>query len=81
MAWIETIEEGAATGQLKDIYEGYVKRAGRGPNIIKIMSLRPEALNALEEFRRTIIFGGSSLGRRREELIRVVASALNRCTY
>ncbi len=45
------------------------------------MSLKPETLRRLLQFQDTMTFGGSSLGRRYEELISFRVSALNTCTY
>ncbi|MBI3076395.1 MAG: carboxymuconolactone decarboxylase family protein [Deltaproteobacteria bacterium] len=45
------------------------------------MSLKPAVLERLVAFRDQLTFGGSSLGRRREELISFHVSAVNRCEY
>ena len=43
--------------------------------------LRPEVLRRLLAFQDMLTFGGSSLGRRKEELISFHVSAVNQCGY
>ncbi|MBI4494457.1 MAG: carboxymuconolactone decarboxylase family protein [Chloroflexi bacterium] len=81
MAWIRTIGEAEATGQLKEIYEDVKRRRGLVSAAVAAMALRPEALAKLEAFRSSIIFGASSLGRRREDMIALVVSGINGCRY
>ncbi len=80
MAWIQMVPEDKATGPLK---EGYNPR-GRtiaASEIVKVFSLRPELLDVRLRFSRCTTFGGSSLGRYREELIAVSISAACKCRY
>jgi hypothetical protein len=51
------------------------------PEIIKVFSARPELLQARVAFQNTITFGGSGLGRYREELIATSISALLSCKF
>jgi len=82
MAYIKTIEESEATGQLKEIYEQRKDHhSGRVSNIAKLFSLRPDLLEAQHIFSRAIQFGGSSLGVKREEMISVLVGALLKCSY
>ena len=86
MSWIKTISESEASGKLKEIYDGLQKKALssriRGiAEIAKIFSLRPELLEARGQFGRAVHFGGSGLGRRREELIATAISGLLKCKY
>jgi hypothetical protein len=55
--------------------------AGRVPNIMKCMGLRPEALAGVWRLNMGITFGASTLGRVREEMIATAVSALNHCHY
>ena len=80
MVWIETLDE----SQHPIIQEIAAYRKGTHgyfPNVIQSMSLKPEVLQRLMRFQDSITFGGSSLGRRWEELISFRVSALNSCTY
>lgn len=81
MTWIQTIPEGEATGVLKEVYDAWMKLAGFLPQIVKSTSLRPEFTQKFEALRLAITFGGSRLGRRKEELIALVVSVINKCHY
>ncbi len=84
MAWIEVIDEHEATGAVKRVYEGkkvaVIRKAAVG-EIVKVFSLRPDLLEARTEFGTTMTFGGSGLGRFREELIAVSISAMLQCLF
>jgi len=82
MAFIELVEPAQAEGPLKAIYEAIMQtRGGRLPPPFKAASLHPQAVQALEELNRAVTFGGSTLGRRKEELIATLVSRLNDCDY
>ena len=82
MSFIREIEPDAAEGALKEVYERIMtSRNGRLPPVMKVLGLKPELLDRLEQLNSTISFGGSSLGRRREEMIATLVSALNECHY
>jgi hypothetical protein len=51
------------------------------PAVIAIMKPNPRALRAVSQMNCAVTFGGSTLGRRREELIATAASSLNECFY
>ncbi len=84
MAWIKVIDEAEATGAVKRVYEGkkvaVIRKAAVG-EIVKVFSLRPDLLEAPTEFGTTMTFGGSGLGRFREELIAVSISAMLQCLF
>ena len=83
MSWIREITESEATGEVKATYDQSMSQTGRdrvGP-IIKVFSLRPDLLKARVAFSGAMTFGGSGLGRRREELIATTISALLGCKY
>jgi len=50
-------------------------------NVIRCMSLDPEAARAVMELNRAVTFGGSLLERYQEEAIATIVSATNRCRY
>lgn len=90
MAWIKMVAEDEATGLVKEIYASSGGRAmdsdpTEAPRqlseVVKVFSLRPDLLQARRLFGNTMTFGGSGLGRYREELIAVSISATLRCRY
>ena len=83
MSWIKEISETEATGAVKAAYEESMRFSGKsnvGP-IIKVFSLRPDILKARVGFAAAMTFGGSGLGRRKEELIATSISGLLNCKY
>lgn len=84
MAWIKTVTDSEAQGEVKELYD-HLKKVpafgGRVPNVISSMSLRPKAMQAVYHMGSAISFGGSTLGRVREEMIATVVSAINQCHY
>jgi uncharacterized peroxidase-related enzyme len=81
MAHLRLIDEGEATGRLKEQYEAATSRAGRVFNIVKSMSLNPRVLGASMELYQAIMFGPSELSRVERELLAVVVSCANDCHY
>lgn len=82
MPYIRVIEPEEASGELQATYSRLVKeRNGRLPSIFKIMGLHPKALLGVEAVNQAVTFGGSTLGRSREELIATHVSRLNGCQY
>jgi len=80
MAWIETID-GSQDPTIGKIAQYRMRTHGYFPNVLSAMSLKSDVLERLLHFQDAITFGGSSLGRRWEELISFRVSALNTCTY
>jgi len=83
MSWIKEISEIGATGDLKIAYEQSMRSSGNPKvgNILKVFSLRPDLLKARMGFASAMTFGGSGLGRRKEELIATSISGLLNCKY
>ncbi|MBI2370047.1 MAG: hypothetical protein HYV08_07400 [Deltaproteobacteria bacterium] len=81
MTWIRVVNEDEAQGEVKRIYDARMGGRGYVSTIVKAFSLRPPLLAAWQQFSHTVTFGGSSLGRLREEFIAVVCSAKLRCSY
>ena len=50
-------------------------------NIIKVMSIIPKAMNAVQELNSAITFGGSTLTRVQEEAIATTVSVVNKCRF
>lgn len=81
MAWIEIIDEKDASGELKEVYDKTRKNRGALASIHKIHSLNPKSLTAHMELYMTLMYGQSPLSRRERELIGVVVSLKNKCSY
>jgi alkylhydroperoxidase family enzyme len=50
-------------------------------NIIKVMSIRPEAMESVLQMNQKVTFGGSVLTRVEEEAIATTVSVANHCKY
>lgn len=81
MAWIRTVSEDEAQGQLREIYDSLKGAFPVVPNIMKAFSIRPEMLAAVARVVTSTTFGGSELSRTQEEMIATVVSSINRCHY
>ena len=81
MSFIEEIDAKSAEGLLKEVYEEIQGRLGRLPAVLSVLSINPEALKGLRVLNKSITAGGSTLGRRIEELISTHISHLNSCQY
>jgi uncharacterized peroxidase-related enzyme len=81
MAWIATIDEDAAEGELKNIYVQQRKQAGELANILKIHSLAPNVLKAHLSLYQAAMHAPGDLSRAHREMIAVAVSAANSCHY
>ena len=80
MAWIQVVNEDEATGELAEYYKKRNEQGARVPNVQKIMSLNPKAMDAIDAFQQSWREDGALLPRHRE-MVALVTSALNRCSY
>ena len=81
MAYLRLVNEGEASGLLKEEYDSAVARAGKVFNIVKAMSLRPGLLRRSMQLYREAMFCRSGLSRIERELLAVVVSRANDCHY
>lgn len=81
MAWVKMISEAEASGQLREIYSRRNNKRSKPTEIVKVFSTRPELMDVRVRFGGRMTFGGSGLGRYREELIAVSISAACSCRY
>jgi len=81
MAWIKTVSEAEATGQLADMYASMQKRRGYVSNIARAASIHPPVMQALDQLNQALRGPDCALGTRRQEMIAVLTSALHQCTY
>lgn len=80
MAWIKTVSESEATGELNAIYQASRKLYGFIPNIRRALSLNPQALRAYTQLSGAVYHGGL-LKPEEREMIATVVSATNHCHY
>ena len=81
-AWIETVPEKEASGELERAYRRSADAAtGNVDHIMKIHSLNPTSLVDHLHLYKTLMFGESPLSRVQREMIGVVVSAINCCDY
>jgi uncharacterized peroxidase-related enzyme len=81
MSWIREIEPDAAEGELRTVYDELERRRGKVANILKVHSLRPNALRAHLALYMDLMFAPGGLTRRQRELIAVTVSRENGCGY
>ena len=82
--WIQWVEDGEATGDLKAIYDRIVEKSpftGGVPAIMKCFSLRPDVLRLVYDISGTLQFSEGFLSRKDKEMIATFVSARNRCEY
>ena len=80
MTWIKVIEEDEATGHIAEYYEKARQEGRRVSNIHKASSLNPLAMEAIDLFQQSWREHGA-LEPRHREMVALVTSSLNRCTY
>lgn len=85
MAWVRIIDRHEASGALKAEYDRIAAQfADRGetiPEVTAVLSVRPELMIGRNALSNACTFGGSGLGRFREELIATSISALLSCRF
>jgi uncharacterized peroxidase-related enzyme len=81
MAWIKTVDETAAQGKVKELYNGFKSQVGFVPNIFSLFSIKPRTMEATANLFRTIHYGPSPLTRTQREAIALVVSVINQCHY
>ena len=75
------IPEEKASGLLRALYERIGRARGGVAHVMKVHSLHPEAMEKHFELYRTLMFKRSELSRPLREMIGVIVSAHNQCTY
>ena len=81
MAFIRQVPPEDARGELAQLYDAAVKRAGRVFGILRVQSLNPAVLRVSLDLYRAIMFGPSPLTRVERESIAVTVSRVNECFY
>jgi alkylhydroperoxidase family enzyme len=80
MAWID-LPDDEATPKLARLTSAWRKQGRKVPSVIAVMKHAPDTLRSVLKMNDAVTFGGSVLGRRREELVATTVSALNACFY
>ena len=81
MAHIRLVGDDEAEGELKELYDAALKRAGRVYEIVRTMSPNPAVMKASMAFYMMTMKGPSGLSRRERELLATVVSRENACYY
>lgn len=83
MAWINVIEPKDATGELKKLYNHVTggDDSVEVDNILTIHSLHPKTLEAHLMLYEELMHGENNLTKKQREMISVVVSEVNKCTY
>ena len=80
MAWFKQPDD-ESTAELSRLTAPYRKAGRPTPAVVAALKLNPSAMRAVLQTNMAITFGGSSLGRYREELVATTVSGLNQCLY
>ncbi len=81
-AWIETIDEGSARGELAALYARCLDPgADKVDHVLKVHSLHPEGLAAHLAVYRASMQSTKGLRKVDREMVAVVVSKLNGCHY
>ncbi|MCB9248573.1 MAG: peroxidase-related enzyme [Ignavibacteriales bacterium] len=83
MPWIKQINENDATGKLSEVYDELKNARGKVSNIMKINSLDAITMKNHLDLYLSIMYNktDANIDREEKELIAVVVSALNNCSY
>ncbi len=82
MAFIRTVSESNADGELAELYATCVDpTSGRVDNILKVHSVSPTGLKAHIGLYKSALTGTATLRKVERELIAVVVSKINECHY
>ena len=81
MSWINEIDTTEAKGLLEKEYNAALNRSGRIWNIVKCMSIHPEAMKSSMELYKCLMIASSPLNHSEREMLAVVVSARNGCVY
>ncbi|AVR45086.1 peroxidase [Christiangramia fulva] len=81
MSRIKVIQPDEAEGRLKEIYLQLKKQRGQLAGVHKIQSLRPESIVKHMDLYMEIMYSKSELSRAQREMMAVVVSKTNNCSY
>ena len=81
MTWIRTISDAEATGAVAETFALMRERTGAVSNITRAASIKPGVMRALVDLLHALRGPDCALGKRRQEMVAVLTSALHRCAY
>ena len=81
MPWIKQIDEKEASNKLQMVYDEVKTKRGKISNIMKVHSLDPVSMKNHLDLYLSIVENNSSINEEERELIAVVVSSLNNCSY
>ncbi len=83
MSYLPTVKENQAAGKLTAVYDEIQKtwKLKQVSPVLQAFSMRPEVLEEVTRLTFQATFGGSSLGRRWEEMLATAVSTWNDCHY
>ncbi|TVP54576.1 MAG: peroxidase [Gemmatimonadales bacterium] len=81
MSWIPMVSEEEAEGELAEVYREISGRRGKLSNIMRVQSLAPRAMKIHLDLYVELMFSRPGLSRAEREMIAVVVSVANDCTY
>lgn len=80
MSWLK-LPDPNSIPELKRATKKWADQAVAVPSVIAPLMLRPKSLRAIMQMNYAVTFGGSGLGRKREEMIATAVSAINDCFF
>ncbi len=82
VAWIDTVPEKDAVGELEELYRQVVDpQTGKLDHIMQVHSLHPAGLRAHVELYSSVMRSTRGLSRADREMIALLVSSLNGCDY
>lgn len=82
VAWIDTVPEKGATGELGELYRQVVDpQTSELDHIMQVHSLHPAGLRVHFELYRTVMASTRGLRKTEREMIALLVSSLNGCDY
>jgi uncharacterized peroxidase-related enzyme len=82
MAYIAAVEGDDRLDPVQErVFEAARRRFTFVPDVVRTLAIRPEVARAQADLRDSLLGDGSSIGRRRAELISLAVSGINGCAY
>lgn len=81
MARIEIVPYDKANDKLKPVYDELIAKRGKLSEVLMIQSLHPASIQSHTSFYMDIMFSKTVLTRAEKEMIAVIVSVANGCTY
>lgn len=77
--WVATAGHGEETAAVSAVYREWTATDGRVPEVLRALSLHPEAMSATSGFVRRVSSGATPLGERREVAVALAVGELCEC--